>query len=99
MYRNSIAFSSKISTRGYAALYGQHWNEQSCWLATARDERSSPAPAEGRHKRIAVGFEWRRDEGRRSALVLRLDPGERVLPVDVLEPEVRIVIRCRNRRS
>ena len=55
-------------------------------------------PIENRREDIPIGGKLIRAEGRKRPLVLCLDPGERPRSLYVFEPEVRIVIRCRNRR-
>jgi hypothetical protein len=56
-------------------------------------------PIENRREDVPIGGKLSGAEDRKRPLVLRLDPGERPRPHYVLEPEIRIVIRCRNRRS
>ena len=55
-------------------------------------------PVEDRRQRVAVGGEARIAEARQRARVLRLDPGERALALDLLEPEIGIVVGRGDRR-
>ena len=49
-------------------------------------------------ERIAIRREARMPEARERGLVLRVDPGQRTLALDLLKPEMRIVLRSSERR-
>jgi hypothetical protein len=48
-------------------------------------------------QRIAIGGKTRRAEPLHRRGILRFDPGERPLALDLFEPQVRIIVRSRDR--
>ena len=66
--------------------------------AAPSDDRDVVGPVEDRSERVAVGGKARVAKARQGRRVLRLDPGERPLAVDLFEPEIRVVVGCLERR-
>ena len=63
-----------------------------------RDHRKLVGPIENRCQGVAVGGELSAAEGLQRAIVLGLDPGKRALALDVLEPQIGIVVWLQGRR-
>ena len=61
--------------------------------AAPGDQRDVVGPVEDRREGVAIGGETRIAEPRQGRRVLRLDPGERPLAVDLLEPQIGVVVR------
>ncbi len=67
--------------------------------AAPGDQRDVVGPVEDRRERVAIGGEARIAETRQGRGVLRFDPGQRRLTVDLFEPKVRIVVGRFQRRA
>ena len=61
--------------------------------AAAADERDVVGAIEDRSQHVAIAFETRTAERGERALILRRDEGQRAFALDVLEPQIRIIVR------
>ena len=60
--------------------------------AAPGDYRDVVGPVEDRRERVAIGGKARVAKARHGRGILRLDPGERALAVDLFEPQIRVVV-------
>ena len=60
--------------------------------AAPGNDRNVVGPVEDRRERVAIGVETASPNRARVCAVLRLDPGERPLAVDLFEPEIGVVV-------
>src|SRR6266404_3892237 len=63
------------------------------------DERNIVGAVENRCEHLTIGCKARIANTRQRRRILRLDPGECPLTVDLFEPQIRIVVGCFERRA